>query len=63
VGLERAGFSPDDLALVRRVFKAFYREGLNRKQAAEKLRCDVEIDHAIVQAFLKFAAGSGRGLS
>lgn len=63
VGLERAGFSTEDLALVRRVFKAFYREGLNRKQAADKLRADVDFGHPIVQTFLQFAEGSGRGMS
>ncbi len=63
VGLERAGFSSDDVALVRRVFKTFYKEGLNRRQAAEKLRGDVDMEHPIVRTFLSFAAGSQRGLS
>lgn len=63
VGLERAGFPAEDVALVRRVFKTFYKDGLNRKQAAEKLRGDVDMAHPIVQTFLSFAAGSQRGLS
>jgi len=63
VGLERAGFSADEITLVRRVFKAFYREGLNRRQAAEKLRADSKMDHALVREFLAFAEKSQRGLS
>lgn len=63
IGLERAGFTADELALVRRVFKMFYKEGLNRRQAAEKLRADSTMNHRIVQVFLDFAEGSERGLS
>jgi len=63
VGLERSGFSADDLAMVRRVFKAFYRDGLNRRQAMEKIRCDVDFEHQIVQTFVQFTEGSGRGIS
>lgn len=63
VGLERAGFSVDDIALVRRVFKVYYREGLNRRQAAERLQEDAGIQNVLVQNFLTFAEGSERGLS
>jgi acyl-[acyl-carrier-protein]--UDP-N-acetylglucosamine O-acyltransferase len=63
VGLERAGFSPEDLAIVRRLFKAFYREGLNRRQAVEKLSADPDFEHKITQCFVQFAEASGRGMS
>ena len=63
VGLERAGFSADELALARRVFKAFYREGLNRRQAAEKLAEEIDVNVPLVAAFLGFANESERGLS
>ena len=63
VGLERAGFSPEDLNLVRRVFKMFYKEGLNRRQAAEKLSAVLPPDHTLVLTFLAFVEGSERGLS
>jgi UDP-N-acetylglucosamine acyltransferase len=63
VGLERAGFSPEDLNLVRRVFKMFYKEGLNRRQAAEKLSAELPADHTLVVTFLAFVEGSERGLS
>lgn len=63
VGLERAGFSPDEINLVRRVFKMFYKEGLNRRQAAEKLSAELSADSALVLTFLAFVEGSERGLS
>jgi UDP-N-acetylglucosamine acyltransferase len=63
VGLERAGFDKDEISLVRRVFKAFYKEGLNRSQAAAALRESVDIEHRVVKTFLQFTADSQRGLS
>jgi len=63
VGLERAGFSSADLSLVRRIFKLYYKEGLNRRQASEKLASDSEHENPLVQRFLEFAESSGRGLS
>jgi len=63
VGLERAGFTPEDINLVRRVFKMFYKEGLNRRQAAEKLSACAPEANQIVKTFLAFVEGSERGLS
>ncbi|MGJ8649734.1 MAG: acyl-ACP--UDP-N-acetylglucosamine O-acyltransferase [Opitutaceae bacterium] len=63
IGLERAGFSPEDVALVRRLFKTFYKEGLNRRQAADKLRAEADLEDPIVQTLLTFAESSERGLS
>lgn len=63
VGLERAGFSADSIALVRRIFKAFYKEGLNRGQALEKLRADALAGDPIMQVFVDFVVASDRGLS
>jgi len=63
VGLERAGFSPEEIALVRRIFKAFYKDGLNRGQAMERLRSSEVSDTAVVKVFLEFVESSGRGLS
>lgn len=63
VGLERAGFTPEEVNLVRRVFKMFYKEGLNRRQAAEKLSAAASGDNRIVKTFLAFVEGSERGLS
>ena len=63
VGLERAGFTKDEISLARRVFKTFYKDGLNRSQAIEKLRASEEIDSRVVKIFLDFTAESQRGLS
>ena len=63
IGLERAGFSPDDVNLARRVFKMFYKEGLNRRQATERLSVQMDADNEIVKKFLTFVQGSERGLS
>jgi UDP-N-acetylglucosamine acyltransferase len=63
VGLERAGFPKEDISLVRRMFKVFYKEGLNRKQAAEKLDAEGVADAEVVIKFLDFLKTSERGLS
>ncbi|PXA05276.1 acyl-[acyl-carrier-protein]--UDP-N-acetylglucosamine O-acyltransferase [Coraliomargarita sinensis] len=63
VGLERAGFSKEDIALVRRIFKVFYKEGFNRRQAAEKLEEAGVAETEIVTRFLGFLKTSERGLS
>ena len=63
VGLERAGFSAEEVALARRLFKAFYREGLNRGQAAEKVAGEIDVTSPLAAGFLRFAAESERGLS
>lgn len=62
IGLERAGFSADDIALVRRIFKFFYKEGLNRGQAVEQLRGDEAVSSPIATSFLEFVEASDRGL-
>lgn len=63
VALERAGFSNDDILLARRVFKAFYKEGLNRSQALQKLRTTEDLENIIVKNFTDFVLASERGLS
>jgi len=63
VGLERAGFSDRDIALIRRLYKTFYKEGLNRSQAAEKMRSGEDAAHPLTKAFLDFVVVSRRGIS
>ncbi len=63
VGLERAGFSPSELALVRRIFKIFYRDGLNRSQALERLRASADAEHPLAMAMAAFVEASERGVS
>ena len=54
VGMERHGFSEDDIGRARQVYKVLYREGLNRSQALERLRELEEADSSIVQSINRF---------
>lgn len=63
VGIERAGFSAGQISFVRRIFKIFYKEGLNRRQAIERLEIeDRSVAPEIANNFLDFARRSDRGL-
>ena len=62
VALERSGFSPDEVSLVRRIFKVFYKDGHNRTQAIECLKSDELASSQIVQQFIQFSKLSERGL-
>ena len=63
IGLERAGFSKDEITLIRRIFKVFYKKGLNHRQAIDFLKENEEAEHHIVKTVLNFAARSQRGFS
>ncbi|HTB62650.1 MAG TPA: acyl-ACP--UDP-N-acetylglucosamine O-acyltransferase [Opitutales bacterium] len=63
VGLERSGFSAEDIALARTIYKILYREGLNRTQAVEKLRAHPQATHALIGSVLTFISQSERGLA
>jgi UDP-N-acetylglucosamine acyltransferase len=63
VGMERAGFDADAISRIRRVFKKFYREGLNNSQALEAVSVSEEAQDPHVTAFLGFVRGSERGLA
>ena len=63
VGLERAGFAPDQVNLIRSIFKMFYKQGLNRCQACEKLRSEPSGQDPLGVSFLAFVEASERGLS
>ena len=61
VGLQRAGFPPDTIAALKRVYRFFFNSGLNFSQAMDRARLDLpalpEIQH-----FLEFVASSERGV-
>lgn len=63
VGLTRHGFSDDDLILVKFIYKTFYRQGLNRSQAANKLKEHPDRDNPVITRFLHFAESSDRGFA
>lgn len=62
VGLERAGYSAEEITLAHRVFKILFREGLNRTQSLEKLEADPRHSERIVAETLGFIRESRRGV-
>lgn len=63
VGLERKGFSAEQLGRVKQLHRILFRDGLNRTQALEKLTAHPEAASAEIQRVLAFAASSERGLA
>ena len=63
IGMERHGFSKEDISLAKQVYKILYREGLNRSQALERLRAHKEANLPIIQAIIVFAGSSERGFA
>ena len=63
VGLERNGFTPEQLDRVKQIHRILYRDGLNRSQALEKLGAHAEAASREFQHMLEFARQSQRGLA
>lgn len=63
VGLERKGFTPEQLDRIKQLYRVLFRDGLNRTQALEKLETMEGADSAEFQRVLRFAAQSERGLA
>ncbi len=63
VGLERNGFTPEQLDRVKQIHRILYRDGLNRTQALEKLAGHELAGSAEFQRILGFARSSERGLA
>jgi UDP-N-acetylglucosamine acyltransferase len=63
VGLERNGFSAEQLDRVKAIYRTLYRDGLNRTQALEKLAADVDAGSGEYRQMLEFARSSSRGLA
>ncbi len=63
VGLERNGFTAEQLDRVKQIYRIFYRDGLNRTQALEKLTTHADAKSAEFQRVLTFAKSSERGLT
>jgi UDP-N-acetylglucosamine acyltransferase len=63
VGLERHGFTPEQLDRVKQIFRILYREGLNRSQALDRLREHPQAGSAEFKHMLAFAGKTGRGLA
>lgn len=63
VGLERNGFSPEQLDRVKQIHRLLYRAGLNRSQALERLAGHADAASAEFQRILAFSRSSERGLA
>lgn len=63
IGLERHGYTPDQLERVRRIYRILYRDGHNRTQALEKLAAHAEVGQPEFQRMLAFAKKTERGLA
>lgn len=61
VGLERHGFSAEDVRAVKESYRILYRKNLNVGQAVEQIRSSVE-DSPVVDTFVKFVSSSPRGI-
>ena len=61
IGLERRGFTTDQIALLTRAFRVLFRSGLNMTQAIEKLRADGP-DSAEARYLIEFVIRSERGV-
>jgi UDP-N-acetylglucosamine acyltransferase len=63
VGLERNGFTPEQLDRVKQIHRLLYREGLNRSQALERLAAHTQAGSEEFRRVLAFAQSSARGLA
>ena len=63
VGLERNGFTAEQLDRVKVIHRILYRDGLNRTQALEKLASHPHADTDEFRRVLAFARNSERGLA
>lgn len=63
VGLERKGFTVEQMDRVKAVYRILFREGLNRTQALEKLAAHPSAETDEFKRMLDFAAKCERGLA
>jgi UDP-N-acetylglucosamine acyltransferase len=63
VGLERFGYTPEQMERVKQIFRILYREGLNRSQALEKMAAHPQAGSAEFTRMLAFAQASERGFA
>lgn len=63
VGLERQGFTAEQLDRVKQLYRILYRDGLNRTQALEKLAAHEQAASPEFARMLEFARQSDRGFA
>ncbi|MDR2436273.1 MAG: acyl-ACP--UDP-N-acetylglucosamine O-acyltransferase [Puniceicoccales bacterium] len=62
INLQRNGFSEEEIAAIRHIFKIFYSRGLNRRQAVDVL-LGTETSFPFCKTVLAFISESTRGLA
>ena len=63
VGMERAGFSSEDVEMAKSAFRTLYRGDLNRSQALAELEACSSSESSVTREIVAFACESGRGLA
>lgn len=63
IGLQRNGFSEEDIKAIRFAQRVIYHENLNRSQAMEKLESLPESENPHIKTLIKFYRTSKRGVS
>jgi UDP-N-acetylglucosamine acyltransferase len=61
IGLQRAGFSGDTIAALKRAYRLFFNSDLNLSQALERARTDLPL-YPEVERFVAFLESSERGV-
>jgi len=61
VGLQRNGFSSDEVQLVQEIYSIYFNQGLVPRKALEKLRLELK-SGPILDRFIDFVANSKRGI-
>lgn len=60
VGLRRAGFSPEDVAALKKAYKLLYRSGLKIQDALARIEAELPTEHT--KHLVEFIRGSKRGI-
>lgn len=63
VGMQRAGYSAEEIQLVNRAYKLLFRGPLNHRQAIEELKNGKLGRHPLIDEIIRFAEASKRGLA
>lgn len=63
IGLERNGFTPEQIERVKQIHRILFRSGLNRTQAMEKLTAHADAATPEFQQIIAFAKKCERGLA
>lgn len=61
IGLQRAGFPPDTVSALKRLYRLFFNSELNRSQAVDRARVELP-PLPEVESFLDFVSSSQRGV-